>query len=289
MNGSYPITFFIGRVFLVPFLAFACAGSAFSQDGLKADIPYGEAGGEKLLLDAHVPEGTGPFPVAILVHGGGWGSGGKSGDITPLLEPLSAANFTWFSLDYRLAPKHRWPACFDDVQAAVRWVKEHAAEYKGDPDKIALIGYSAGGHLACLAAVSADEVTRVKAVVALAAPTDMPADIARRGGLSESLQALLDHPAAMDDATAKILAEMSPINHLKPGLPPFLLIHGTEDKSVLHVQSENFQAKLEENHVPCELLTIQGAPHRIRDWENLDPGYKARMIAWLQATLAKPN
>lgn len=269
--------------------AFVCAGSAFSQDGLKANIEYGEAAGEKLLLNARVPDGPGPFPVVILVHGGGWGSGAKDGDITPLLEPLSAANFTWFSIDYRLAPKHLWPACYDDVRTAIRWVKAHAAEYKGDANKIALVGYSAGGQLACLATVNAADDTRVRAVVALAAPTDMPADIARRGGLSGSLQALLDHPAALDAATARKLEEMSPAHHLKPGLPPFLLIHGTEDKSVLHVQSENFQAKLEEHHVPCELITIPGAPHRLSEWEKFDPGYKARVTAWLTATLAKPD
>jgi alpha-L-fucosidase 2 len=252
---------------------------------LKADIAYGEAGGEKLLLDAHVPDGPGPFPVVILLHGGGWGSGAKNGDITPLLEPLSAANFTWFSIDYRLAPKNRWPACYDDVRAAVRWVKAHAAEYKGDPKKIALLGYSAGGHLACLAAVQAGEDTRVQAVVGLAAPTDMPADIARRGGLSPALQALLDRPVTVDEATSKTLGEISPVRYLKPGLPPFLLIHGTEDKSVLHDQSENLLAKLRENQVPCELVTIQGAGHRIREWENFDPDYKNRMITWLNATL----
>lgn len=279
----------LGRLFLLPLLALACAGLAYSQQTVKADISYAEAGGGKLLLDAHVPEGAGPFPIAILVHGGGWGSGGKEGDITPLLDPLSTANFTWFSIDYRLAPKHRWPACFEDVQTAIRWVKAHAAEYRGDANKIALIGYSAGGQLACLAAVSANDGTRVQAVVALAAPTDLPSDVARRGGLSESLQALLDHPAAVDAGTSKVLGEMSPIHHLKPGLPPFLLIHGAEDKTVMHVQSENFQAKLREHQVPCELLTIQGAPHRLTEWEKFDPGYQDRMIVWLETTLRKQN
>ena len=286
MSRSGHFTVGLRQVFLILFLAMVTAEFAFSQEGgLKTDIEYGEAGGEKLLLDAHVPDAAGRFPVAILVHGGGWGSGGKEGDIAPLLEPLSAAKFTWFSINYRLAPKHRWPACFDDVRTAVRWVKAHATEYKGDPNKIALVGYSAGGQLACLAAVGANDDTRVQAVVALAAPTDLPADVARRGGLSESLQALLGRPAAVDAAAAAILEEMSPIHHLKPGLPPFLLIHGTGDKSVPFVQSENFRTKLGENKVPCELLPIQGAPHRISEWEKSDPGYKDRMIVWLKTTL----
>lgn len=279
------------RIFFIFFLAalgLFCAREIHAE-GLQANIEYGEAGGEKLLLDVHVPDGPGKFPIAILVHGGGWGSGGKEGDITPLLEPLSAANFTWFSINYRLAPKDRWPACFDDLQTAIRWVKAHAAEYKGDANKIALVGYSAGGHLACLAVVSANDDTRVQAVVGLAAPTDMPADIARRGALSESLQGLLGRPPVVDAGTTKILEEMSPSYHLKPGLPPFLLIHGTEDQSVMHVQSENLQAKLKEINVPCQLLTIQGAAHRIREWENFDPTYKDQMILWLKTTLGGKN
>ncbi|MES2921791.1 MAG: alpha/beta hydrolase [Verrucomicrobiota bacterium] len=281
------------RVLFVSFLTALGVGLSFAQEkrsgGLHANIEYGEAGDEKLLLDAHVPQGSGSFPVAILIHGGGWGSGSKEGDITPLLEPLSAANFTWFSINYRLAPKNRWPACYEDVKTAIRWVKTHAAEFKGDSHKIALVGYSAGGELACLAAVRAGDDTRVQAVVGLAAPTDMPADMARRGGLSEAFQALVERPAVVDAATTKILEEMSPIYHLKPGLPPFLLIHGTEDKSVMHAQSVNLQAKLKEYRVPCQLLTIQGAPHRIREWENFDPTYKDQMILWLKTTLGGKN
>ncbi len=272
------------RALLVPVVAIVCSGAAFSQDGLKKDIVYGEAGDEKLLLDAHVPEAAGPFPVVILVHGGGWGSGGKDGDITPLMEPLSAASITWFSINYRLAPKHRWPACFDDIRTAVRWVKAHAAEYKGDAGRIALVGYSAGGQLACLAAVTGGGDIRVQAVVALAAPTDLPEDVARRGGLSGSLQELLG-----GGETAGLLADMSPVHHLKPGLPPFLLIHGTADKSVMHSQSENLRVKLAGHQVPGELLTIQGAPHRLSEWEKFDPTYKNRMIVWLKTTLGKPH
>jgi len=281
----------ITRLIIVLWLVTGVASRGGSvSDGLHADIEYGQAGGEKLLLDASVPTGMGSFPVAILVHGGGWGSGDKEGDITPLLGPLTTGSFTWFSIDYRLAPKDQWPACFEDVQTAIRWVKAHAADYKGDPNRIALIGYSAGGQLACLAAVRAGEDTRVQAVVGVAPPTDIPADIQRRGGLlSKSLLALLGRPAVVDAGTLKIMQEMSAIDYIEPGLPPFLLMHGTEDKSVLYSQSVNFQAKLKDNKVPCELVTVQGAPHRLSDWEKFDASYKTRMIAWLEQTLGGPS
>ncbi len=136
------------------------------------------------LLDAHVPDGEGKFPVAIIVHGGGGCHGDKEADLAPVLAPV-ATNFTWFTINYRLAPTNRWPACFDDVQTAIRWVKQHAAEFKGDPDRIALLGYSAGGQLAALAAMSAKKDTPVQAVVGFAPPTDLVADAQRRGGLDK--------------------------------------------------------------------------------------------------------
>ena len=188
---------------------------AGSIDGIAAefrsDVEYADVDGENLKLDASVPDGVGPFPIAILIHGGGWGGGDKAREHVPPTEPLTDANFTWFSINYRLAPKHRWPACIDDVRTAIRWVKAHAAEYKGDPDRIALIGYSAGGHLAAFAAVTAEDDTRVQAVVLLAGPTDLVADCERRGGLSPSLQALFNRGLAIDDDVRTILRDASPI------------------------------------------------------------------------------
>lgn len=271
------------------FLAAALAGAE-----LRRDVEYGQAGGERLLLDASVPEGAGPFPVAILVHGGGWSAGDKAGsdkpgngaDVTPWFEPLTAAKFTWFSINYRLAPKHRWPACLEDVQTAIRWAKAHAAEFKGDPSRIVLFGHSAGGHLVCLAATNAAADTRVQAVVGFAPVTDHEQDLPQRGGLSPSLQGLLDRPREVTPESRALLREISPINHVKPGLPPFLLVHGDADKTVPFEQSVNFQAKLRAAGVTCDIVTVKGAPHGLLDWEKLDPSYKPAMLAWLRQTLA---
>lgn len=265
------------------------------QANLHRDIEYGRASGETLLLDAFVPEGAGPFPVAILVHGGGWGSGDKAKDIvTPIAEPLGRAGFAWFSINYRLAPKNRWPAAIEDVQTAIRWVKAHAAEFRGDPNRIVLIGYSAGAHLAALAAVRAERETAVQAVIGFAAPTDLPADTERRGGLSKALQDLLDRPLEVDAAAQEILQNLSPITYVQPGLtppglPPFLLIHGTEDKSVPYTQSLNFQKRLREIGVPCDLITIAGAPHSIGQWDKFSASYKVGMVAWLRRTLGSAS
>jgi acetyl esterase/lipase len=273
------------------------ASLARGEARLLTDIEYGRADGESLRLDASVPDGAGPFPVAILVHGGGWSAGdkrgtdkpGSSADISPWFAPLTAAQFTWFSINYRLAPTHRWPACFEDVQTAIRWVKAHAAEYRGDPRRIALFGHSAGGHLVCLAAVLAQEDTRVQAVVGFAPVTDFEQELPMRGGLSTSLQALHGRPKEVTPEALALLRETSPLTHVKPGLPPFLLLHGDADKTVPYQQSLNFQGRLKANGVTCDLITIPGAPHRLTEWSQFDPTYSDRMIAWLRKVLAEPK
>ena len=111
------------------------------------DVQYGEAGGVALKLDAHIPDGAGPFRAAILVHGGGWIAGDKQQYITYIFKPLADANFVWISINYRLAPKFTFPAPAEDVELAIAYVRKNAAKFKIDPKRIALIGESAGGHL----------------------------------------------------------------------------------------------------------------------------------------------
>ncbi len=281
---------------ILPLLALLLLPGLAAATELKKDIEYGRVGDVRLLLDASVPDGAGPFPVAILVHGGGWSRGDKCGtlipgdsaDITPWFEPLTRANFTWFSINYRLAPQHRWPACLEDVQTAIRWAKAHAAEFKGDPQRIVLFGHSAGGQLVCLAAVLAGEDTRVQAVVGFAAVTNHEQDLAQRGGLGTSLQALHNQPKEVTDESRAILHETSAINHIKAGLPPFLLLHGDADKSVPYQQSLDFQTGLRAAGVVCDLITIKGAPHSLLAWDKFDPGYQERMMAWLRLHLPDP-
>lgn len=280
----------------LPFLILLCACAVRAvEPGLHRDIAYGEAGGEKLLLDVNVPAGEGPFPVAILVHGGGWSGGDKAATeggagIAPWFTTLTDARYVWFSINYRLAPKHRWPACLDDVLAAIRWVKANAATYRGDPGRIALFGHSAGGHLACLAATVVDDTVRVQAVVGYAPVTNHEQELPVRGGLSTSLQALLNRPKEVTPESLGLLRAISPLNHVRPGLPPFLLIHGDADRTVPLQQSLDFQEKLRANGVVCDLHILPGAGHRLVDWDKVAPDYRAQLLAWLDRHLrAKPE
>ncbi|HEX4055893.1 MAG TPA: alpha/beta hydrolase [Tepidisphaeraceae bacterium] len=270
---------------IVVLLAAVFFGGARVSAGVETDVEYAKAGDVSLKLDVNVPDGDGRFPVAILVHGGGWATGDKAGLFHVPTDALTKAQFTWFSINYRLAPKYRWPACFDDLQTAIRWVKAHAPEYKGDPNRIALVGYSSGGQLACLAAVLAKDDTRVQAVVGLAPPTDLELDLPQRGGLSKSLQDLLDRPHELTEDARKILHSMSAINFAKPGLPPFFIMQGDADRSVPYQGSLNFVAKLKENGVRCEMVTLKGAPHNIGKWEAVDPMFQQKMVDWLAGTL----
>ena len=271
---------------------------AFSANRL--NIQYGKAGGEKLLLDAHVPSGDGKFPVVIIVHGGGWVSWDKETDIVRVFAPV-ATNFCWFTIDYRLAPTNRWPACYDDLQTAIRWAKKHAPEFKGDPNHIALLGYSAGGQLVTLAGTHSSKPnfflrllglgkkndTTIQAIAAFAPPTDLVTDNERRGGLSSSMRALFGYETTnITDDVRAVLKKNSPLTYVKPGLPPFLIIQGSLDKTVPIAQSLAFQEKLKAAGVECDLITIPNGQHRIADWTKFDPVWQGKLITWLNEKLA---
>jgi pectinesterase len=252
----------------------------------KYDLGYGEAGGQTLLLDAHVPAGAGKFPVVLIVHGGGWMAGDKATDIVPVFAPV-ATNFTWFTINYRLAPTNRWPACFEDVQTAIRWVKAHAAEFKGDPERIALMGYSAGGHLVTLAGTQTNADTKVQAVVALAPPTDLVTDNERRGGLTPSMCGLFGFTSTnITDEARVVLKQYSPLTYVTPGLPPFLLINGSADKTVPLGQTENFAKALKAAGVDATVLVIPEGQHRINDWKKFTPDWQGQLVKWLNEKLA---
>jgi acetyl esterase len=150
------------------------AESRHVEARLQKDIEYARVDGTSLLLDASIPVGAEKCPSVIIVHGGGWVAGDRRFNVQPLFQPLTDAGFAWFSISYRLATDvSRFGAAISDVQQSIRFVKSHAAEYHIDPDRIAIIGESAGGQLASMAVLRGGPDTSVKAVVALYTPTDL--------------------------------------------------------------------------------------------------------------------
>ncbi len=264
----------------------ALAVSGAEQYKVIPDVEYARPAGFSVKLDAHIPPGKGPFPAVILVHGGGWSAGDKAGKfIQPLFGPLDQTGFVWFSIDYRLAPQFSFPAPAEDLEAAVRFVKQHAQEYKVNPARIALMGESAGGHLVNL--VGAKNDVGVAAVICFYGPIDMVEWSKSLEGkpLTPALQAFFKmHTLEEGRATIR---ESSPRIYLNSKTPPFLVIHGTKDEAVDYSQALLTVELLKKLGVPCELITIQDGVHGVMNWEK-EPRfqtYKAPMIAWLHKTL----
>lgn len=263
------------------------------------DVPYATRDGKPLLLDVHVPDGPGPLPAAILVHGGGFDGGSKSTNVRPLFEPLTDAGFVWFSIDYRLAPAVRFPQVNEDLKSAIAWVKANAATYRVDVSKIVLIGESAGGFLVNYAGTHESEDGNIAAVVDFYGPSDYGklAQLRRAHPELFDMTTINRHAAngggihffgveQLDQAGLAKLRTMAPIDAVHKGMPPFLCIHGNKDDQVAYAQSTAFCDAIRAVGSDCQLITIEGGGHGMSRWR--DPAmqhWKSEMIAWLRKTL----
>ncbi len=173
----------------------------------------------------------------------------------------------------------------DDVRQAVSYVKGHASEYRVDPDRIALIGESAGAQLASMAALKPGPNGAVRAVVALYSPSDLVQLAETSPQIPDSLRrAVKGTPFA--ELLLAGLRDISPVYWVRPDAPPFLLIHGTADTLVPFEQSREMCAKVRQAGGVCELYPVEGGGHGIRWWEaDHLTSYKEHMIAWLKREL----
>jgi acetyl esterase len=279
-------------------VTFACVMALVGAPLDQKDVEYGRPDGKPLLLDLHVPDGPGPFPAAILVHGGGFDEGSKSTNVRPLFDVLANAGFAWFSIDYRLAPEFRFPQSIEDVNTAIRWVKANAALYHVDVSKIALIGESAGGFLVNYAGTHETPETRVAAVVDFYGATDYGALAQLRRDHPERFNmASLNRHAEngggihffgadqLDETGLAKLRAVSPMAAVHNGMPPFLCIHGTKDDQVAYEQSTAMCGAMELVEASCKLVTIEGGGHGMGSWRAPEmQHWKADMVAWLTKT-----
>lgn len=218
-----------------------------------ADVAFhAELGGFGTLDVWHRPGllADGKAPVLVQVHGGAWERMDKRGQAEPLMGYLAERGWVCVTVNYRLAPEARWPAMIVDVKRAIAWTRENIAQFGGDPDFIAITGGSAGGHLAALAALSAndpdyqpgftDQDTRVAAAVPLYGVHDFTADA--REGLTHLLENTVIGTRFADDERTWLRA--SPITRVDADAPPFLVVHGTTDAVVPVRQSRKLVAAL---------------------------------------------
>ena len=224
------------------------------------DLAYGTASPAQK-LDLYLPErGEAPYPVVIAIHGGGFISGDKAdGQITPVLEALRRG-YAVAGVNYRLSEEATFPAAVNDVKAAIRWLRAHAAEYRLDPARFAAWGHSAGGNLAAIAGTSgrvaalagadprdADQSDRLQAVVDWYGPisflhTDRDFEASGfRHASAEGPRSFLSQylGAPLREVPGKVRAA-DPTTYISPDDPPILIEHGTGDGTVPYQQSSRF-------------------------------------------------
>jgi len=276
-----------------------CAALLTAAPVDQKDVEYARPAGEPVLLDLHIPDGPGPFPAAILVHGGGFDQGSKSTNVRPLFEPLEKAGFAWFSIDYRLAPEVQFPQAISDVYSAIRWVRANAAKYHVDTSRIALIGESAGGLLVNYAGTHERHHAKVAAVVDFYGPVDYAKLAGERRDHPErfnmaSINRHASHVGGihffgveqLDEAGVAKLRSLAPIAAVHKRMPPFLCIHGTKDDQVPYEQSTSMCEAMHRVGASCELITIEGGGHGMSNWRDPEmQHWKPEMIAWLKKTL----
>lgn len=272
-------------LWLASLLSLSIGGTLAEAKDLK-DVPYTTVDRVTLTLDVHIPDGNGPFASVILVHGGGWVAGDKRQYITYIFQPLTYAGFAWFSINYRLAPKYKFPADTNDLESAIRYVRANAVKYKVDPRHIALIGESAGGHLVSYVGARNRPESRVAAVVSMYGIHDfISAAVAWKPVPTEIFQ--LFGIRAVDAETAPILIKASPIVYVTRDMPHFLLLHGSKDEEVPYEQSVEMCDRMKAAGAHCDLVTLIGAPHGMDHWEGLPAflWYKKALVDWLDKTL----
>ncbi len=254
---------------------FARAWLPFRFDHRGVEVTRGVAYGEhtrRHRLDIYRSPGADRLPVVVYIHGGAWVIGNKEQQGKPLLLQLARSGYVAVTINYRLAPRHRWPIPIIDVKRAIVWVRENIAAYGGDPSFIAVCGSSAGGHLAALAALtpgdpafqpgfeSAD--TSVDACVPIYAPFDLTdrSGLRGRAALRRFLERLVMTTRLHADQEGWRAA--SPIWRVNAEAPPMLVIQGELDTLVWREEAGEFAAALREcTRAPLALVVVPGAQH----------------------------
>lgn len=249
-------------------------GDAFDVD---TDVTYLRASGQELKLDVYTPRGrTQPNATVIAFHGGGWVAGEKQSLLLHLL-PYLEAGFSVVNVEYRLASVAPAPAAVEDCRCAVRWVVEHAPRYRFDPERLIVTGASAGGHLALTtaflpAAAGFDRPCPAPAAErwGVATPRELRvAAVVNWFGVTDVAE-LIDGPRAHGYALEwlgsradrrELARRLSPLDYVRPDLPPVLTIHGERDDIVPYDQATRLHAALDAARVPNRLVSVPGAGH----------------------------
>jgi acetyl esterase/lipase len=232
------------------------------------NLAYVENGHPRQVLDLYVPEKAAePLPVIVWIHGGAWRAGDKA---SPPALRFAAQGYAVASINYRLSQHAVFPAQIEDCKAAIRWLRANAKNYRLNPDRVGVMGASAGGHLVALLGTSGDvkelegdlghaeQSSRVQCVVDLFGPTDMT----KMGGSHDNPNSpeaqLLGGPVQQNQDQA---ARANPITYITADDPPFLILHGDKDAVVPYNQSELLLEAMKKTGLDATLIKVEGAGH----------------------------
>ncbi|MBE9241788.1 alpha/beta hydrolase [Synechocystis salina] len=250
------------------------------------DIQFASPDGVSLKMDIYRPLQVGKYPAIVVIYGGSWQRGDPKQN-ADFSRYMAAQGYTVFAIDYRHAPLYRFPAQLDDVLTALAFIRQHGSEYEADPERIALLGRSAGAHLAMLAAYQQSETLPVRAVVSYYGPIDLaegyanpprPDPINSRSVLRAFLGG---SPAELPDLYQKA----SPINYAIRPQPPTLLVYGRNEHVVQVRFAQGMYHRLLASGTTAILLDIPWAEHAFDaifsgPSNQLALYYTERFLAW---------
>ena len=248
---------------------------------IQKDVVYGRAGGVDLKLDIGYPDGPGPFPVIVFMHGGGWQQGDKS-HMHKWIRQYVSLGYIGVSIGYRFAPQFKWPSQVQDVKTAVQYLRAHARELRVDPTKIGAMGESAGGYLALMLGVTSPRdslegkndyggyPSTVQAVVSFVSAADftlpgLPLTPALEAEMQKyykkSIKEVRTDFTGASGPDDPSLTRISVIPEIDKSDPPVLMFYGDSDPIVSIEHAYRLQRALEKVKVPNQLVIVKGGGH----------------------------
>ena len=227
------------------------------------DIPFGDLEGQR--LDVYRPAGLSEGEargVMFYIHGGGWVMGYRERQGLPMLHQMTRRGWVCVSVDYRLAPRNRWPAQFEDVARGLEWTVDNIAEFGGPPSGIVVSGGSAGGHLAALTALDERTGPLVSGCVPIYGAFDFTDHLNIRGyaAMRPFLERMVMTTKLGEDREGWMAA--SPIHLIHEDVPPFFVVHGALDVFLYAEETRAFVERLAAvSSQPIAYAEVPGAQH----------------------------